>query len=206
MGGRGEGKGMKTVAVLFIDPLGLYPKLTGVDCWGPDRDARTYAGQHPVVSHPPCGPWGKLSHMYRRNEHDCGPIAVQQVRRFGGVLEHPANSKLWDHCGLPKPGDATDAYGGRTYEVCQCDWGHVARKRTWLYVVGVDQRWMLARIRKRAGTGVPTHWVSGGGSGRGKVQPGIKVCSAQQRRRTPPAFAEFLLEIARRAKPIGDIR
>lgn len=158
---------------------------------------------------------GSLKHLYQGSEHDCGPIAVQQVRRFGGVLEHPAKSKLWDHCGLPKPGDATDPYGCRTYEVCQCDWGHVARKRTWLYVVGVDQRWMLARICKRAGTGVPTHWVSGFRSSTGTypatykrtgcaVPPGIKVCSAQQRRRTPRDFAEFLLEIARRARSIGD--
>jgi len=28
------------------------------------------------------------------------------------------------------------------------------------------------------------------------VPPGIKVCSAQQRRRTPPAFAEWLVELA----------
>jgi hypothetical protein len=39
--------------------------------------------------------------------------------------------------------------------------------------------------------GTPTHWVSGGrnpnrkGSG-GLVPPGVKVCSAEQRRRTPP--------------------
>lgn len=45
------------VAALYIDPRGVYPQLTGVDCWGPDRDARTYDGPHPVVSHPPCGPW-----------------------------------------------------------------------------------------------------------------------------------------------------
>ena len=29
------------------------------------------------------------------------------------------------------------------------------------------------------------------------VPPGIKVCSAQQRRRTPPAFAEWLVMLAR---------
>lgn len=32
------------------------------------------------------------------------------------------------------------------------------------------------------------------------VPEGIKVCSATQRRRTPPDFAALLLEIARRAK------
>ena len=88
------------------------------------------------------------------------------------------------------------ALGGVTIEVEQVRWGHPARKRTWLYLV---------RIRD-AGTNPPrrepTHWVSGGrnparkGSG-GTVPAGIKVCSAQQRRRTPPAFAEWLISLAR---------
>lgn len=55
----------------------------------------------------------------------------------------------------------------------------------------------------------PTHWVSGGRKssrkngrrGGGVVPPGIKVCSAQQRRRTPVAFAEWLIELAKRVEP-----
>ena len=194
-----------TVAALYIDPLGVYPSLIVVECWGlPARDARLYEGPHPIVAHPPCGPWVRLRHLYRESEHDCGPRAVSQVQTWGGVLEHPAGSKLWDYCALPKPGDATDAYGGRTYVVDQCDWGHVARKRTWLYAVRVDQRRMMAALRRRAGTGMPTHWVSGGRGRTEKrnhtpVPTGIKVCSAQQRRRTPRLFAEFLVSAARAA-------
>lgn len=62
--------------------------------------------------------------------------AVRRVQRFGGVLEHPAESTLWAHMGLPTPGRAPDAHGGWTAEVRQCDWGHKAEKLTWLYVVG----------------------------------------------------------------------
>lgn len=34
-----------------------------------------------------------------------------------------------------------------------------------------------------------------------EMPPGIKVCSAQQRRRTPPAFAAWLVDLAARAIP-----
>lgn len=49
-------------------------------------------------------------------------------------------------------------------------------------------------------TRAPTHWCSGVHTkgARGETPPGIKVCSAQQRRRTPIAFAEWLLELASR--------
>jgi hypothetical protein len=135
-----------------------------------------------------------------------GPTAVAQVQKWGGVLEQPADSRLWAHCGLPKPGEwfGVDALGGMSIAVEQCAWGHVARKRTWLYIVGVPVRDVLPGI-KRGGT--PTHWVSGGRGRVGKkskttcVPPGIKVCSAQQRRRTPLAFAEWLIDLCLHVPP-----
>lgn len=120
------------VAALYIDPRGHYPTLPDVDAWDERRDARLYNGPGPVVAHPPCGPWGRLRHLYRGAEHDCAPRAVEQVRAFGGVLEHPANSRLWKSCSLPEPGCFPDEWGGYTIEVDQCDFGHVARKKTWL--------------------------------------------------------------------------
>lgn len=194
---------MKTIAALYIDPRGPYPSMPGVDCWDAARDARNYAGPYPVVAHPPCGPWANLRHLSRGEHADCGPRAVEQVRAFGGVLEQPAGSKLWQACGLPIYGaEHLDAFGGFTLQVAQVSWGHVARKRTWLYCVGVDRVWAGAGIRIG---GTPTHWVSGGRNqmrkngraGGGVVPPGIKVCSAQQRRRTPPAFADWLVSLAR---------
>lgn len=187
------------VAALYVDALGPYPRMPDVDCWTVDRDARLYAGPLPVVAHPPCGPWGRLRHLYHGAEHDCAPAAVTAVREWGGVLEHPAHSLLWDVLRLPEPGEFPDAFGGRTVEVCQCDWGHPARKRTWLYIVGAMPP-TLPPSRE------PTHWVSGGRGRQGKkakttpVPPGIKVCSAQQRRRTPPAFARWLVDLAATAR------
>ena len=124
-----------TVAALYIDPRGPYPRLLGKsNCWGLDRDATLYPGPHPVVAHPPCGPWGRIKHLYQGAEHELAPIAVEQVRTWGGVLEHPARSGLWKQCRLPLPYAGLDALGGFTVEVNQCDWGHVAPKKTWLYV------------------------------------------------------------------------
>ena len=180
------------IAALYIDPKGPYPKLPGVDCWDSSRDARLYDGPYPIVAHPPCGPWGRLRHLYRGNEHDCAPRCAEQVRRFGGVLEHPAGSKLWEHCALPPPGSTTGLFWDYTVEVDQVEWGHVARKRTWLYLVGVPRSALEAPPFPGR---EPTHWISGGRGRAGKkakttpVPPGIKVCSAQQRRRTPPLFA-----------------
>jgi hypothetical protein len=184
-------------AALYIDPRGPYPRMTDVDCWDESRDARQYSGPHPVVAHPPCGAWSLLRHMSRGEGRDCGPRAVEQVRSFGGVLEQPAESRLWAHCRLPMPGELPDEHGGFSIGVEQVAWGHVARKRTWLYFVGID-RWLVESTVRIGGT--PTHWCSGGGTGRGRTPPGIRVCSAQQRRRTPPAFSEWLVELARTAR------
>ena len=196
------------VSVLYVDPRGPYPKLVA-DWWDEKRDARNYAGPNPVVAHPPCGPWGRLKHLYKGSEHDCAPIAQHQVRSYGGVLEHPAQSQLWAACGLPLPGE-TDSLGGYTIAVDQVEWGHCARKTTWIYLCGVPREAIAsAPFPGRA----PTHWVSGFRSSDKRrtypehykksgcaVPEGIKVCSAQQRRRTPIAFAEWLLELAAHAR------
>ena len=179
------------VSALYVDPRGPYPTLVA-DWWDAARDARLYDGPRPVVAHPPCGPWGHLKHLSTRDDPALATRAVEQVRRWGGVLEHPNKSRLFEACKLPPPGHLPDAWGGISIEVDQVCWGHVARKRTWLYLVGC--RPLAIPPPRKA-----THWVSGGGTGRGKTPPGIKVCSAQQRRRTPLAFAEWLLDVASQA-------
>jgi hypothetical protein len=192
------------IAALYIDPRGPYPNLLGAaQCWDATRDARTYEGPWPIVAHPACGPWGRLRHMYQGSEGgpELGCIAVRQVRAFGGVLEHPADSRLWEACELPRPGDPPDVFGGWTIRVNQSDWGHVCRKPTWLYLVRVNAEIAAWRPEPRE----PTHWVGGGrgadGTCRGKVPDGIKCASAEQRRRTPPLFAEWLALMAETAEP-----
>lgn len=185
-----------TVAALYIDPRGPYPRMPNVDCWDEKRDARLYAGPHPVVAHPPCGPWGALKHLCKRDDRELAIEAVAQVRRFGGVLEHPARSGLWRACDLPLPGQLPDAWDGITIEVEQCDWGHACRKPTWLYLVGVRPA-RYPRMPRRE----PTHGIWYGDFERaGRAGPLLRGASKEIRRRTPPAFAEFLVSLAREAR------
>lgn len=187
---------MRTVAALYIDPRGPYPSMPGVECWDEQRDARTYAGPHPVVAHPPCGPWGALRALCKNQDATLAPIAVEQVRFHGGVLEHPRGSRLWSACGLPFPGELPDHAGGVTLDVNQVDWGHACTKPTWLYLVGVRPE-RYPRMPK----GTPTHGIWYGDFERsGHTGPTLKGASKEIRRRTPPAFAEFLVELARSVK------
>lgn len=188
---------MLTVAALYVDPRGPYSAMSGVDCWDEARDARLYEGPHPIVAHPSCGPWGKMRHLCTQQDPSCGLHAIRQVHMCGGVVEHPAFSRLWDYVGLPKPGEVPDHRGGRTYEVCQVDWGHVARKRTWLYVVGVDQRYVLRRLRERCGTGVATKCISRDAR---RQSSRLKRATPLECLRTPQPFADFLVALARRVR------
>lgn len=90
------------VAALYVMADGPYPKLVA-NWYDEKRDAKLYDGPFPVVAHPPCGPWSKMRHLCTKQDKTCAPRAVEQVRKFGGVLEHPAHSRLWNHCDLPLP-------------------------------------------------------------------------------------------------------
>lgn len=97
---------------------------------------------------------------------------------------------------MPRPEQPADQFGGYTIAVNQCDWGHVARKATWLYLVNVPSG-LLTFPEPRE----PTHYVGCDTSWRRRQKESgrsiTKACSAQQRRRTPPAFAEYLVSLAR---------
>lgn len=181
-----------TIAALYVDPRGPYPAL-GVDCWDEVRDAKHYAGPHAVVAHPPCGPWGRLKFLCTKQDPTCGTRAVEQVRAFGGVLEHPQDSSLWKACGLPKPGEPTDEWGGFTIEIRQVHWGHCCEKPTWLYLVRVP---VAAARPAPFPDAVATHRVTNGS--RGKTH--LPRCTAFQARATPPLLAEWLVSLARAVK------
>jgi hypothetical protein len=190
------------VAALYVDPGGPYPKL--VEHWYDEaRDARTYAGPWPVVAHPPCGPWGRLRRFCTRQDASLGVAAVAQVQRHGGVLEHPYGSLLWEECGLPNERTAAyDKHGGFTIVVEQVAWGHVAQKLTWLYVVGRRASDVVEAVLPWTNSSTygvrkePTHVVS---STRRKAG-GLPEMRKSQRHITPVAFAEWLIQLASRAR------
>jgi hypothetical protein len=79
----------------------------------------------------------------------CFHAAINAVREFGGVLEHPWGSHAWKYFGLAVPSRKggwirADHHGGYTCCVEQGRYGHWMRKPTLLYVVRVglpELRW-----------------------------------------------------------------
>ena len=193
---------MLTVAALYVDSKrGPYAALPGVDCWDEARDATAYAGPGPVVAHPPCGPWGRLRGQCTRQDASLGPVAVGQVLRWGGVLEHPAGSLLWDECRLPRPGELprwVDMGTGlrRVWSIAvdQCEWGHEARKATWLLLVGVEPDAVGPPPMPGA---QPTRTVQSRRHLHSHGEDRLREMSKTRRHLTPPLMAEWLVALAR---------
>jgi len=125
-------------AALFCRNDSAYKKRHSWDVYDAARDATKYEGHLPIVCHPPCRAWGRLSHMAnpKPGEKDLALWALDRVRMVGGILEHPSGSRLWDQ--LPSVG--SDEYGGFVIEIDQYDFGHVAHKKTKLYICGVERK------------------------------------------------------------------
>lgn len=177
-------------AVLFARSDSVY-RTMGADVYDAERDALTFKGRKPVVAHPPCRSWGKVRGLAkpRPGEKELAPWAVNAVlRRCGGVLEHPKGSTLWAHCGLPFPGEFPDDFGGYTLEIDQFNFGHVARKATWLYIVGVHPRDLPPMPE-------PVKGMTAARSILGGVE-GTKECTQYMREYTPPKLAAWLCEVA----------
>lgn len=143
------------IAALFVETNGAYFGLQDIDPWDQLRDARLYSGPNPVVAHPPCQRWGKMwfgspnvvaktgVRKIKGDDGGCFKSALEAVRTYGGILEHPWGSHAWAHFGLNKPSRkggwiVADEFGGWTCCVEQGRYGHYARKPTLLYAVGCD--------------------------------------------------------------------
>lgn len=192
------------IAALFVQTNGVYFGDPEIDPWDEERDARLYAGPYPVVAHPPCSRWCRLAGLVearwghkRGDDGGCFAAALASVRKWGGVLEHPAYSDAFTAYGLPipKPGGwQRGICGGWVCHVEQGRYGHRAKKATWLYAFGVSS------LPSLDWTAIPdgeseclVSWDSNHTSKFDKrPRLGKKAASA-----TPPAFREMLLSIAR---------
>jgi hypothetical protein len=202
------------IAALYVEAGGVYAGLPGVDAWDVARDARCYAGPHPVVAHPPCQRWGRFwhgstrkPHQYRRGDDGgCFEAALAAVRRYGGVLEHPADSHAWDAFNLVSPfrrgWRPADQGVGWTCRVEQGHYGHFSRKPTRLYAAHVElpeliwgpapQRLhpvALARYGYEKARRIGVMAMVGGKD------------KTRIRNATPIPFRDLLLSIARTAQP-----
>lgn len=135
---------MKTIAALFVKKNSVYKTLQDVDCYDIERDALKFPGGIPVVAHPPCRLWGRLYKFARvedeEYERNLARFAVRMVRENGGVLEHPAHSKLWKDQGLPLPGKTSVLSEDYSMSIDQSWFGYPARKSTWLYIHGLSYK------------------------------------------------------------------
>jgi hypothetical protein len=192
------------IAALYVQTGGVYYGLDDVDPWDGARDARLYAGPWSVVAHPPCARWcqlaGLVQHVYGYRIGDDGgtfSAALDAVRRFGGVLEHPAHSLAWAHYGLTEPindGWMLSLDGGWVAHIEQERYGHGARKPTWLYAYGCELpalRWG----RRSPAPDDPGWWVRSDRPHEHKK--GSNRMRGKRASRTPAAFRDVLLDMAR---------
>lgn len=185
------------LAALYVQTNGCYSNLPGVDAWDEKRDARSYKGPMPVVAHPPCARWGRFakgspatSGAYTPgDDRGCFAHALNAVRTWGGVLEHPRDSLAWDAHHLNKPPYAggwitADLHGGWTCCVFQGHYGHAAQKPSWLYACKTE----LPSLKWG-----PSDAVQHPTSPRRGI---LETMSKRQRAATPIEFRDLLLSIA----------
>ena len=173
-----------TVAVLCVSRNSVYKSLENVVCYDAECDVRTFAGGMPIVAHPPCRSWSAFcAHQAKPfpGEKALGPVCVSWLQECGGVLEHPAHSKLFDACQLPMPGETRD--GMWTIEVLQSLWGHEGTaKKTWLCFCGIERRQIRLPLTLRSPGGDKRLW---------------QTMPRKLRSATCQAMAEWLVDVAR---------
>lgn len=204
------------IAALYVETGGCYFGLPDVEPWDEARDARLYAGPHPVVAHPPCERWGRFWHGSPRKPHQfalgddggCFAAALAAVRQWGGVLEHPADSQAWAAHGLRRPQRgagwqrAADGRGWTCY-VEQGHYGHAGRKATWLYACGVE---LPALNWTRGEQRLDPKMVERHGYEYARRKGIVSMVGGKRKKQirnaTPPAFRDLLLSIARSTRGV----
>jgi hypothetical protein len=196
------------IPVLFAHRKSIYKSFAHADCWDMERNALLWPGGSPCVAHPPCRAWGQLRQFAkpRLGEKELAIWAIDQINKYGGVLEHPSGSSLWPHLSLPRPDDHSLAYRGFfnkvprwTLAVEQSWWGHKASKATWLYIIGCAPHEIPA-LPAQEDRPAPTHVIDSSHAFKKLAAGSIKHLPKSQREHTPIAFAAWLLELAKRCK------
>jgi hypothetical protein len=204
------------VAALYVETDGSYFGLPGIDPWDEPRDARQYSGPWSVVAHPPCQRWGRYAENHPikgkiaaiGDDGGCFEHALWAVRTFGGVIEHPKDSKAFVgpqsfHLGRPASDGWTRSWDGIGW-ICQVEqghYGHFSRKPTWLYAVADELpslRWGRAEQR------LPAYAVERYGYAKARRIGVMAAVGGKDKTRirnaTPEPFRDLLISIARSAR------
>lgn len=180
------------ISALYCSSDSIYKNLL-IDVYDSERNAFTFDSDNVVICHPPCRTWGRLSHMSSapKDEYLTGIHAVNMVRKNGGILEHPAGSKLFKYMNIPVNG-SYDKYNGFIISVNQHWFGHRAQKRTWLYIVGIKRNQLPALPINYDAI---TH-VVGSSKKRKTKDKGLPEITRNERSATPLKLAKWLIEVA----------
>jgi hypothetical protein len=124
-----ERKPLIPVVILCTDKNSNYNSMQNVITFSSAEDALTYKGCFPVICHPPCAMFSKNRLFSKYNESSIllARHCYDMVNLYGGILEQPAYSIMFDYLGI-KP----------TYSLDQNWFGYRARKKTWLYLKNVS--------------------------------------------------------------------
>ncbi len=189
-----------SISALFVCENSIYNNIPIVDPWPLSRNAKNYTGLNPVICHPPCTRWCKMTFaIYAKesvprflpgNDDGCFQCGLINVNRCGGVLEHPAHSFAWKVFNLTKPtkGKWTKCGEGYVCEVWQSAYGHRAMKPTWLYYRGVQPPFEMRWTYKRG-----THSVASRSS---KAKTHKPTLQPYERIATPEEFRDELIDLA----------
>lgn len=209
------------IAALYVAKDGPYFNIPGVKAYDEEEDARIYQGPWPVVAHSPCPRYGRFwkgqpgniakgKTERKGDDQGCFKCALFDVRRWGGVLEHPEGSLAWEMFGLERPPQqggwikADDC--GWTCRVEQGQYGHYCPKGTWLYAVNCDLpdlRWGVHPVTDDDFRRIAPHLVEKHGiewcrrAGIMAMRGGGKDSSV--RIHTPTEFRDVLIGMARSA-------
>lgn len=181
--------------ILFTQKNSTYNRL-GVECYDAERNALSYPGKGPVICHPPCRLFSRMRKFSTAPgcERLLGMYSVALVRKFGGIVEQPAGSKLWELCKISRSTNP-DQYGGFIININQSWFGYQCRKSTDLYIVGCQVKDLPA---------VPMNFdaiqfcISSSRS-----LPELK--NKESRSFTTEKFARWLIEIAEKCEQPGQL-
>lgn len=179
---------MKTVAILGANKNSIYKQLQNVEVYDECRDLRNYDGPWPVVAHPPCRGYSAFMRHWAKpkpGEKGLALFCIQRIKDYGGVLEHPAHSRLFTEVLGIRPGQPDGTF--QCVEINQSWFGYPTKKRTWLLM---PKNYVLPQM--------PFILEASGGITESSSDRRIfENMSQSQRSRTTKSLAKYLLKIVR---------